>query len=346
MRLKTFTAPTVAQALQKVRAELGEDAIILSTESGRGGARLVAALEVAEHDGDGEAVAAEAYEGADEAPPSPGAARDDLRAALLWHGIPAPLGERLLRSALLPEPREKAVSLAAALDAALSFQPLTDRLSGRPIMLVGPAGVGKTLIAAKLIVDAHRRGRPVAAASCDTLRAGGIEQLEAFTRILGLPLSRVEQTADLASLAAAAAAGSAAIVDTAGCCPFSGEEMQALEEQIEAAEAEPVLVVAAGGDANEAAETAAAFARIGCRRMIATRIDVSRRLGGLVAAAAGGRLAIAGAGIGPHAAEPLAPVNALSLAKLLLSAAAVTSSGSTLAPVPTAAPAADPRKAR
>ena len=92
------------------------------------------------------------------------------------------------------------MALAAALDAALTFQPFTDRSSGRPIMLVGPSGVGKTLTAAKLIVDARRRGRHIVAASCDTRRAGGIEQLEAFTRILELPLARIDEAAELAGI--------------------------------------------------------------------------------------------------------------------------------------------------
>ncbi len=47
MRLKTFNAPTLAEAMEAVRAEMGDDAIIVSTQRGAegGGARVVAALE-------------------------------------------------------------------------------------------------------------------------------------------------------------------------------------------------------------------------------------------------------------------------------------------------------------
>lgn len=328
MRLKTFTARTIAQALQQVRLELGEDAVILSTESGRGGARLLAALPPSP---DAEQVV-DAALGATAEGTAPAAAAAGLRAVLAWHGVPAGLAERLLRGTAVASGAEPAAVLAAALEAMLGFQPLAARAGGRPVMLVGPPGAGKTLTAAKLIVDAHRHGRKVFAASCDTRRAGGIEQLEAFTRILALPLARIADAAGLADAVTAAVAGSTVILDSAGCCPFSRDDTRALAALIEAAEAEPVLVLAAGGDAAEAGETAAAFARLGCRRMIATRIDVSRRLGCLVAAAAGGRLALAGAAIGPHAAEPPAPVSAFSLARLLLSTA------------PAAAPI-DPRKA-
>jgi flagellar biosynthesis protein FlhF len=338
MRLRTFTAPTIAQALRQVRAELGEDAIILSTESGRGGARLVAAMEVAETGGAADAPSA-VFEPADEAPAPPQTERDSVRAALLWHGVPTPLAERLLRT-VAPQAPDAGAALAAALDATLTFQPLASGPCGRPVMLVGPPGAGKTLTAAKLIVEAHRLGRPAMAASSDTRRAGGFEQLEAFTRILGLPLARIEEDADLARIATAAARGAIAVIDSAGCCPFGSEEMQALKDQIEAANAEPVLVLPAGTDAAEAAEVASAFAHLGCRRLIATRIDVSRRLGALIAAAAGGRLAFAAASISPHAAEPPAAVNANALARLILSMAPATASAAVSAPAP------GPRKVR
>ncbi|MBI1985424.1 MAG: GTP-binding protein, partial [Rhodospirillales bacterium] len=49
MRLKTFTAATTAEAMQMIRRELGDDAIIVSSRrdaDGRG-ARVVAAVEEA-----------------------------------------------------------------------------------------------------------------------------------------------------------------------------------------------------------------------------------------------------------------------------------------------------------
>ena len=50
MRLRTFTAPTIADAMQRVRDELGPDAIILSTQRlGRGGGvKVTAGIETVE----------------------------------------------------------------------------------------------------------------------------------------------------------------------------------------------------------------------------------------------------------------------------------------------------------
>ncbi len=44
MRLSVFRAPTMAQAMAALRKELGEDAVLLDTRSGRGGVEITAAI--------------------------------------------------------------------------------------------------------------------------------------------------------------------------------------------------------------------------------------------------------------------------------------------------------------
>jgi flagellar biosynthesis protein FlhF len=331
MRVRTFTAPSLAQAMAQVRSELGDDAVIISTRTGAygRGAQVEAAVEPPDAD---EAV----FDRWEEDRSQPAPADDHLRRALAYHGVPQPLAIRLLQAAAAPaddpdahpspganaSSREReAPALASALGAFLAFQPLGDARSWRPLMLVGPPGAGKTLSAAKLMVAAHRSGRNVLAATCDTRRAGGFEQLQAFTRILGVALAAADQPTALAAVVAPAdrGAAAAAVIDTAGTNPFDAREMRALGRLIEAADAEPLLVMAAGLDPREAGDVATAFARLGCRRMLATRLDVTRRLGALVAAAETGRLALAGVGISPDAADPPAPIAPLSLSRLLLS---------------------------
>ena len=351
MRVRTFDADSMARAMDMVRAEIGSDAIILATRPGRHGrgVQVVAAVEQpdeemcldddpADPDADGFAEdddqAAESAtswtgdqtdqtdaesggESLHEATGTPD--QEHLRQLLSYHGIPAALASRLRRTAADFAHETPELALAAALDAGLTFEPLGNAPWRRPVMLVGPPGVGKTLTAAKLMVAAHRRGEVVAAISCDTKRAGGFEQLEAFTRILGRPLAAVEDPQALARIIGEMPS-TATIIDTAGANPFDRDDLAALGRLIDATHAEPVLVVAAGTDPAEAGEVAIEFARLGARRMLVTRLDVARRLGALLAAADGARLAIAGTSFGPHPTEPLCALNPLSLARLLAAA--------------------------
>ena len=76
--------------------------------------------------------------------------------------------------------------------------------------------------------------------------------------------------------------------------------------------------MAAGGDPLEAGEIAEAYRDMGARRLVVTRIDVARRLGAVLNAAAVGRLTLSEVGVGANVADGLKPINPVSLARLLL----------------------------
>ena len=312
MRLKTYSAPTLAKAMELVRQEMGENAIIVSTQAGfdGNGARVTAALE--------DPLTEEAAFGAwndDDGDPVDTA--EELRQALAFHGVPPATADRLLEAARGFEDEEPVMALAGALDTVFGFAPLTEKDVARPLMLVGPPGVGKTIATAKLATRARRAGRTPMVVTTDTRRAGGVEQLQAFTRILGLDLVTAALPADLAK-AVAEAAGRGVLIDTAGTNPFADIEMEDLRELVRAADAVPVMVLAAGGDAMEAAEIAAAFAAVGARRLLATRLDIARRLGGLLSAAEVPGVSFTEVSINPHVADGLTAINPVSLARLLL----------------------------
>lgn len=77
------------------------------------------------------------------------------------------------------------------------------------------------------------------------------------------------------------------------------------------------MVLPAGLDAGEAADLAGAYAACGARLLAATRLDLARRIGGVLAAAGAG-LALAEAGIGPGAADGLVPMTPDLLATRLM----------------------------
>ena len=310
MRLKTYTAPTTAEAMRMVRDEMGEDAIIVSVTKSddRNGVRVTAAVE---REPEGEVIA---FSGPADDGRGPGRT---IRRILADHGVPEPLTEHLAQTAGKLTTRDPVMAFAGALDECFFFAPLSDRKNGKPIMLVGPPGGGKTITTAKLAARSILAGNPTRVLTIDTKRAGGIEQLAAFTRILGIDLQAAEFSSDLADLVAQGG-GSVTYIDSMGTNPFSDAEMEALEAFIGAADAEPVLVLPAGGDVAESADIAASFAAAGAQRLLITRLDMARRLGGILAAADAARLKFCDVSINPNVADGLSPINPVSLARLIM----------------------------
>ncbi|MFN3076618.1 MAG: GTP-binding protein, partial [Alphaproteobacteria bacterium] len=185
MRLKCYTADSMAEAMQMIRDELGDDAIIISTQRGSGGkgVRITAALEMPIQEDDD--VIQEVITGQ-----IPSRTLDAVREALVFHGAPAVLIEKLLAAARPLDGHRPVDAVAAALDAAFNFAPLPERTSPRPFLLMGPPGAGKTVTVAKLAARSRLKGRSVSVISADTVRAGAVEQLAAFTRILDVELIR------------------------------------------------------------------------------------------------------------------------------------------------------------
>ncbi len=313
MRLKTYTAPGMAEAMEMVRAELGEDAIIVSTQRGVGGqgVRITAAIEDPPHEDD---AIEEALRGPGDLPR--GITR--LKDALDYHGVPDRLIDKLLVTARNLDDEGPVMACAAALDANFGFAPLPDKAARKPLILVGPPGTGKSLTVAKLAARAHLNGKTVRVISADAVRAGAMDQLRAFTSILQIELERARGAVSLAKLIKDGPAADLTIIDSPGLNPFSIPDMAYLKSLCECAEMEPILVLGAGGDPVECWDIARAFAEVGASRLLATRLDMSRRLGGIFAAAEAGRMKFCDVTINPHVADGLCPITPISLARLIL----------------------------
>lgn len=208
------------------------------------------------------------------------------------------------------------MAMAGAFDSMFAFNSVVRNSSRRSILLLGPPGGGKTTAVAKIATRMRRTGRTVSVITTDTRRFGGYEQLRAFTRILGIEIV----TADCpnALKQAVAAAKAPVIIDTAGTNPFNDNQMNELEAILKASDSEPILVLPAGGDAMESIDIAAAFASVGARRLLSTRLDMAHRIGGVLAAACASRMAFSEFGFGPHAANGLTAINPVALARLIL----------------------------
>lgn len=317
MRLKSFTAKTAAEAMAEVRKVLGENAIIVATREEGGEVRVTAALDDSPlPPPPPPAATPEFYD--DPTDPESIDAIDEVVAALEKHSVPHPLIERLTDTLHAFDLEQPILALGAALDAAFSFQPLPEGKAERPIMLVGPPGVGKTLTVAKMATRLALKGRPVSVITTDTDRAGGIEQLAAFTRLLKVDLLEVEDLGALPDAISVRKGADQVIIDTAGVNPYDPKAIGALGRAIKQCNADAVLVLPAGMDSAESGDMAEAFFAAGATRLLATRLDFARRCGNLLAAAWRGRLRFCDMASSSSVTAPLAPLNPMALARLLL----------------------------
>ena len=301
MRLKLFHASTMAEAMAQIRAELGDDAIILEQRRTRHGVEVTAALEP-----DEPLLIQPLNHGASFSPAGP----------LDFHNIPASLAHALHRG---PLPQSLAENLIfAALPRGLE----------RPLLLAGPPGAGKTLTTAKLTARLVLSGMAPLVITTDGQRAGAVEQLAAFTRVLGVTLAVAPTPAMLAKALTHRSPGQPVLIDTAGCDPFNDDQARHLRHLVSHSLADIILVLPAGLDPAESADVARAFAALGAQHLLPTRLDAARRLGGVLMAAKAGPLALTEAGIGSEVADGLETLTPEGLASRLLSAVEDRASGS------------------
>ncbi|MEI8393354.1 MAG: GTPase [Rhodospirillaceae bacterium] len=318
MRLKSFHARTVAEAMRQVRAALGEDAIIVATrEEEGGGVRLTAAIEEDDSPAPGTDQGRRSGRPAAriEEQPDVGQIVTDT---LFRHGTPAAISEKLLDAIDGRDIEDPVLALGAALDSVFGFQPLIDGRGERPLMLVGPPGSGKTLVTAKLAARAVFGKRSVGIITTDTVRAGGVEQLAAFTRLMRIRLLTVEDETALADALEVNHDADQVVIDTAGRNPFDAGDMDELRRMLARSPVEPVLVVPGGIDAVEAAEMGAVFRAVGVRRVLVTRLDLTRRFGSILAAVYESRLNFCDVSVTPKVADGLTPLNPVTLARLMM----------------------------
>lgn len=328
MRLKTFHAPSVAEAMSQVRDALGDEAIIVSSRTEKGGAvRLTAAIDEDESMPAGFAPERAMREPPKPAQPSPFSmpgpepdAGEELIEILLRHGTPAAITENFLSAAAPMAGTESSLEsrLSAILGGVLSFSPLLpQKPSPRPIVLVGLPGSGKTLAAARLATQAVMAGLKPVVISADTVRAGGTEQLEAFTRLLNIPLTTIEDPEALEDAIAAHAAADLFIIDTPGINPFREDERAMIRKLLGLPGCDPLLVMPASGDPHEAVDCARTFMSLGAARILPTRLDIGRRFGSLLAAAQATRLPITIASASPKVTDRFIDMTPKYLAGLL-----------------------------
>ena len=185
--------------------------------------------------------------------------------------------------------REALIGRLAAVDDTLTEQ-------GGTLVLVGPAGAGKTSALAAIAARWVLRNGPNGAAliSAGDTRFGAFEHLARLGRLLGLPTYQVEDAAEVPALIARLGGLRLILVDTPA--PSGrGESVETQEQQFAALRGVGTIAVTlpATMQAQSLRLTAARYARLGATACIATRLDEAASLGGLLSAVIGAGLPIA-----------------------------------------------------
>lgn len=188
------------------------------------------------------------------------------------------------------------------------------RLSGRPavVVLVGPAGSGKTTTAAKLGRHLARKGRRPLLVSADPERPAAAEQLAALAQRLGLPWASADQDplAQLPQVLARARreVQDVVILDTPGVPPGSPPP-PFLAELLPRLQASDVLLVLDALVGQEALRVAEAFRPLGLTGIVLTKLDGDARGGAALSLPSrlGKPILFVGVGERPEDLEPFHP---------------------------------------
>ncbi|MGB1076780.1 MAG: GTPase [Bdellovibrionales bacterium] len=311
-----------------IRDSLGEDAIIVATREDKSGGGVNVTAAIDNHRSYDADPAFEVSKNQTVAKKEDWLQYDDeeenravmevITEAMIGHGVPEDVTDQILTTATIMGLEEPHIALLAALEDTFKFETLFDVSNKNHFLFVGPAGAGKTLTVAKFAANAVMDGKDVVVMTADTERAGGVEQLKAFTDIMDVELVRVTQAQELADKINEFSDADYIFVDMPGLNPYNPRDINTIDDYIQASACEPVLVLPAATDPYESEDLAKIYKPLGIKAIIPTRLDMARRYGGLLSTAYAGNLSFVEAGISQNVAGGLDRLTPKKLAKYLI----------------------------
>lgn len=303
MRIKRFEARDMAEALRMVKREFGPDAVILSARNltqsrmfgliRRNGVEVTAAMDAdASPDRGGVSVSLSGRRPPGVGPVNADGTGDELAALhqrLARHDVAEHLAWDLIgdisrrRGDGPLSPAEMRRLLAEAITQRQSRHRMAPPRRGgqRRIVFLGPAGVGKTTVVARLAaLQLYGGRRAVGILGLDAERVGAPGQLESLARIIGVPFEIAAETSEVGEALRRLSGPDLLLVDTPGLSPADEASRAELRRRLELIEgAEHYLLLDAASSERHMAETPHRYADIGVHALIFTRLDEAVVLG-------------------------------------------------------------------
>jgi flagellar biosynthesis protein FlhF len=355
MRIHKFEGTTMRDAIAKVKAELGDQAVIISTRQIRRGLLGGTVLEISAAIDDDDKVApaptgpSMGLPTAPLAPPPPaqrpedmekliGPLRSELRSlrALVRTADSNRSGTELraelaalrklvedIKQAPAPAPvaaRAPRREAPATAHDDNPDAPLVRASVGNTLVLVGPTGAGKTTTIAKLAARAALiDNKKVKLVTLDGLRVGGVDQIRTFADLIGVPLEVADSPAQLAEILEDDDSD-LVLIDTAGRSP---RDLAAVDELAAGLAALPSrirvevhVVVPAASSPAVVDELVGRYRKLAPARLLFTKLDEIERGGELARAPSRTNLPVTWVTTGQDVPEDIEEPTAIRLLEL------------------------------
>ena len=154
----------------------------------------------------------------------------------------------------------------------------------KKVVLVGPTGAGKTTTISKIAADLiYRQKKKIALVSLDTFRVGGIEQLQIYGDIMGVPVESAQDRSGLEECVKRHSDKDVVLIDTMGRCHKDHNYSAQLSDVFEGLdEVETHLVLSVGSNEKQFMESYKQFFPLGIGRVLFTKIDEGLNFGSML----------------------------------------------------------------
>jgi flagellar biosynthesis GTPase FlhF len=321
MLLKRIEARSLQKALDRVREECGEDALVVETRPTNKGFLVVAAkpeTAMITRDQAGRATAPAAQRWTPGFAPFAQKAEDfGMSQRILGAVENALVGTKveLSRAGDPAVPTLSARVLAALLPTESRFEGREVHPDFRTIAFVGPTGVGKTTTLGKLAARSVKQGHDIAIVTVDTYRVAAVEQLRAFADLLSVPMEVAFTPQDLRRTLQKFADKDRIYIDTTGRSPLDRDALAQADAALPGNDIARLLCIPAAARKRDAEAVIDAHDRAGIHGVCITKWDETKMPGEALSTVVERGLKLSHVTIGQEVPADIAEANAMQLAR-------------------------------